>query len=453
MLKENKRTSPAFITDESVYANSHQNRNPNFCLKTLVTAANSSLLEMEKSLLTAINVEVSNHIPDDIVFSILSKLPLKSLKRFGCVRKSWSLLFDDNCFMTMFRSNLLTKDHPYYDYTSVFVQTKHGAYYDNYRYRLHSLSGDNIVELDWPNPFPCPIQEEDNYSPSSSEEEDEESEDNRVPPVTRFLIVGSVSINGTLCLDNQYSKAELCLWNPTTNEFKVIPSSPILSIPYYRVSPVHAQVGYDHVKDDYKVIRSMGAFPNPKLPPVYFWDLYSLNSNTWSTIEADVPRSIDNVDVYTDGVCHWWGEREKHAYLVSFDFSNESFITTLIPSYVDDSDAFNYAVGRTLVLLNGSIALIVTHSETYMFHISILGELGIKDSWTKLFIIGPLPPLWNPIGSAKKNKILFQNKYGGLALFDLSNKTIEEICVIPNTTFCKTVLHKESDLPIGGINN
>ncbi|CAJ2633590.1 unnamed protein product [Trifolium pratense] len=405
---------------------------------------------MEKSLMTATNVKFSNHIPDDIVFSILSKLPLKSLKRFGCISKSWSLLFDDNCFMTMFRNNLLTKDHPYYDYTSVLIQTKTRG-----GGGLYSLSSDNIVELDWPNPFRCPIQEEDNHPPSSSsseEEEEEGSQDN--PPVTRFCIVGPVSINGTLCLDNKNSNAELFLWNPTTNEFKFIPSSPILSAPYYHVWPTQTQVGYDHLKDDYKVIRSMCALPNLKSQPVFFWELYSLNSNTWSTIEADVPYSNDNVDVYTDGVCHWWGKREKHSYLVSFDFSNESFITTLIPSYVDDSDAFNYAVGRRLVLLNGSIALILTHSKTSMFHISILGELGIKDSWTKLFIIGPLPSLWNPIGSAKKNKILFENTSGGLALFDLSNKTIEEICVIPNPSFCITVvLHKESDLPIGGINN
>jgi molecular chaperone HtpG len=415
-------------------------------MKRLITAANSSLM-------TATNVEVSNHIPNDIVFSILSKLALKSLKRFGCVCKSWSLLFDDNCFMTMFRNNLLTKDHPYYDYTSVLIQTEHGSYYYNYKYRLHSLSGDNIVELDWPNPFPCPIQEEDNHPPSSSQGEEEEQELMVNLPVTRFLIVGSVSINGTLCLDNKYSENELLLWNPTTNEFKFIPSSPILSIPYYRVWSDDTRVGYDHVKDDYKVIRSMGAYTNPELPPVYFWDIYSLNNNTWSTIEADVPRSFDKVDVYTNGVCHWWGKTENHAYLVSFDFSNESFITTLIPSYVDDSDAFNYAVVRCLVLLNGSIALILSHSETSMFYISILGELGIKDSWTKLFIIGPLPRFWYPIGAVKKNKILFRQIYGGLALFDLSNKTFEEIGVIPNCTFCKTVLHKESNLPIGGINN
>ncbi|PNY00261.1 F-box/kelch-repeat protein at3g06240-like protein [Trifolium pratense] len=297
--------------------------------------------------MTTTNVEVSNHIPDDIVFSILSKLHLKSLKRFGCVCKSWSLLFDDNCFMTMFRNNLLTTDHPYYDYTSVLIQTRGGG-------GLHSLSGDNIVELDWPNPFPCPIQEEDNHPPSSEEEEeeddDEESEGNHPRPVRRFSIVGSVSINGTLCLHNRYSKGELLLWNPTTNEFKFIPSSPFLSAPYYFVWPDSSQlhVGYDRVKDDYKMCTRMEcAIGGVKEKSIHIWCHLTLAMNL--SLQHSYPR-----------------------------------------------------------------------------------ELGIKDSWTKLFIIGPLPCLWIPIGAVPKNKLLFETKDDGLALFDLSNKTIEEIGVLAN---------------------
>lgn len=40
--------------------------------------------------------KVSNqNIPDDLAFSIMSKLPLKSLKPFGCCCKSWRLLFEN----------------------------------------------------------------------------------------------------------------------------------------------------------------------------------------------------------------------------------------------------------------------------------------------------------------------------------------------------------------------
>lgn len=47
------------------------------------------------------NEKVRNHIHDDIAFSILSKLPLKSLKRFEYVRKSWSQLLENPQFMSM----------------------------------------------------------------------------------------------------------------------------------------------------------------------------------------------------------------------------------------------------------------------------------------------------------------------------------------------------------------
>jgi len=54
-----------------------------------------------------ISDEVCNYVSDDITFSILSKLPLKSLKRFECACKSCSLLFDNPYFMTMHHNYLL----------------------------------------------------------------------------------------------------------------------------------------------------------------------------------------------------------------------------------------------------------------------------------------------------------------------------------------------------------
>ncbi|RHN58127.1 hypothetical protein MtrunA17_Chr5g0447741 [Medicago truncatula] len=135
--------------------------------------------------------------------------------------------------------------------------------------------------------------------------------------------------------------------------------------------------------------------------------MYIPNSNTWRTIDVDMFRSYDNVVVYMDGVCNWWAKIEAHAYLVSFDFNNESCITTLIPSHVDEF----YSVWRhCLVLLNGSIAFILHYIETSILHILILGDLGIKDSWTKLFVVEFLPCLAYPIGAGKKGRILFRKK-------------------------------------------
>jgi hypothetical protein len=81
------------------------------------------------------------------------------------------------------------------------------------------------------------------------------------------------------------------------------------------------------------------------------------------------------------------------------------------------------------MILNGSIAFIVNYEEKATFHISILGELGVKESWTKLFIVGPLPCLEYPIGAGKKGNILIRKKDNKLAWFDLSTGMIDEIGV------------------------
>jgi hypothetical protein len=53
-----------------------------------------------------------------------------------------------------------------------------------------------------------------------------------------------------------------------------------------------------------------------------------------------------------------------------------------------------------------------------------LGELGVKESWTKLFIVGFIPCLEYPICAGKKENILFRKKDGKLVWFDLSTRMI-----------------------------
>jgi molecular chaperone HtpG len=62
-----------------------------------------------------------NYIVDDIAFCILSKLPDKSLKRFSCIRKSWTRLFENSVFINMFRNNLVSKSHSLYEDDDVYL--------------------------------------------------------------------------------------------------------------------------------------------------------------------------------------------------------------------------------------------------------------------------------------------------------------------------------------------
>ncbi|GAU25649.1 hypothetical protein TSUD_265750 [Trifolium subterraneum] len=194
---------------------------------------------MEKSM-GATNAKVSNYIPEDLAFSILSKLPLKSLKRFGCVHKSWALLFENLHFLNMYRNYFISNNHSYYDGTSILLNgTKNPLLGEGFHPTLYLLSGErfeNMVKLDWPPPFLA----DDSY----------------------IDILSQTCVNGTLCLAQEHGLGPKCLfWNPTTDEFKIIPSSPFLYQSRYMEPLVTFHgFGYDHVRDDYKVVRQLVFF-------------------------------------------------------------------------------------------------------------------------------------------------------------------------------------------------
>ncbi|KAK2399405.1 hypothetical protein QL285_049222 [Trifolium repens] len=178
------------------------------------------------------------------------------------------------------------------------------------------------------------------------------------------------------------------------------------------------------------------------LQVVSFWEIYSLTNNSWRKINDNVAHSDRCCEeVYMDGVSHWWWDKsETKIYLVSFDFIKESFITTPISSYGSDPFDFNSTRRRLLTILNGSIAFIVNYKEIEAtFHISILGELGIKESWIKLFIVGPLPCLEYPIGGGKKGNILIRKKDNKLAWFDLSTRLAVHGLAVPTVSFLGSI--------------
>jgi F-box interacting protein len=307
---------------------------------------------------------------------------------------------------------------------------------------LYSLSGkrfDNIVQIYGPNTINFGIDDDD----------DHDDDDNG------FKFVYPVSRNGTLDLkhDDFYGKKKLVVWRPAADLLKYKIPSPENN-PFWKFWAHHFQVGYDHVKDDYKMIRcthySCGMISG------HFWEMYSQSKNSWKKIDVDMPHSRwSRETVYMDGVFHWWDKNETHPYLVSFDFCKESFITTPIP--LDDSIPVDHSfdsmfVRRHLTVINGFIATMLNDKNTSTLHVSILCELGVKESWTKLFIVGLLPCLDHPIGPGKKTNILFRKKDGKLAWFDLSTEIIYEIdiTITTQTNDYKILFHKES-LPIGGI--
>jgi F-box interacting protein len=270
-------------------------------------------------------------------------------------------------------------------------------------------------------------------------------------------------VNGTLCFYGIYG--DIVLWNPSTQTIKPLPHSksqfiegPIsdeaLGYPYCAVDFYEHGFGYDHVTKDYKVIRFVDIYLDHRLaqpdddtddevvildPSSYkgldldpFWEIYSLKSKSWRKLHVDMPHSFVyrcDTGVYMDGVCHWLCEKNCSSVgpcLVSFYLSSEKFFVTLIPSDVDDCFV-DTSTWIKLAVLNGSITLISYHENTTTFHISILGEFGLEESWTKLLIVGPLSCVERPIGVGMKGEIVFIRKDKQLVWLDLSTQIVAEL--------------------------
>lgn len=418
-----------------------------------MAAASSATTDKKK-------VSTSSHIPDDLTFSILSKLPIKSLTRFTCVQKSWSLLFQNPIFMNMFRANFLLSKHDEDD-ENTCVLLKQMESRRPYHTSLYTLSGEkfeNRVRLD----LPTPLHENDSF----------------------IHIMCSAGINGVLCLsqERRSDHVTIVLWNPATEEFKLVPHS---HQPYENIefNPRPFAFGYDPVTNDYKVIR-IAQYPiffednwiylpdkdslfwrkdNPlweedMLYDDHFWEgyalhvyepfleIYSLRSNSWRKLNMDL-------SVFWHGccmmnlkeLCHW----QVNDQMASFDFSNEIFFETTLPSFDLKDNA-----KTDLAVLHGSVACIYNAVKTGYLHIWILGELGVKESWTKLFVLGPVPCIGHPIGVRIKSVMFYLKEDEKIAWIDLSTQRIEEIGVkAESPAWLQIVTYKENLLSFVGMNN
>jgi len=343
----------------------------------------------------------------------------------------------------MFRTNFISIHHSYYDDTTLILQEV--VERPLLRCYFHSLSGqryENRLKFHLPNPF----QEEN--------------------PV--IYIFESGATTGTLCIYTRHYNYNLVLWNPSTDELNVVPSSSMeFMSPYRNPYVILHGFGYDHVRDDYKIIRCVILFPlnnqdllclNVSQEDVQHeisyrrvWEIYSLRYYTWEELHVNMPRQCYSGLLYTDGICHWLSENNAQHYLVSFDLSNHVFFTTFTPLQIstDIDPNFDFEdVNTELVMLNGSIALISWYGHMTTFHISILGELGVSESWTKLFIIGPLPYLsLYPIGARRNGDIFFEKRYGELFFFDLNTQMIVELGGVKEAR-SNIIIYKKN----GGIN-
>ncbi|XP_059436800.1 F-box/kelch-repeat protein At3g23880-like [Corylus avellana] len=312
---------------------------------------------------------MANELPEDLVTEILLCLPVVSLLRFNCACKSWYALITHQNFI---RKHLL---HNKNNNTRLFLWQD-----ETTRDIVASTLSYETLQVSLTQPLPLPFTE-----------------------VTYF--VGSC--DGLVCLSD-YDALNVVIWNPATKETKVVPNSSMsrFSDDYHIMSGIG--FGFDAKTSDYKIIKFFSLFdPNESdnydyeghVPCYRLSEVYSLSVDSWRKVDSRPGLfDVNAIDTYINGMASWeaFDFDDNWEGVLSFDMSGEVFLKTPLPD-----DVLNSGDWRNFFVLNESIAMVFSSGNEEWLEICcdiwLLLEVGVKDSWTKLFTVGPITGIELPL--------------------------------------------------------
>ncbi|KAF5200316.1 F-box protein cpr1 [Thalictrum thalictroides] len=205
--------------------------------------------------------------------------------------------------------------------------------------------------------------------------------------------------------NNKLIYSYLYLWNPSTKQYKKLPTT-LFEIPEDRRNRscnIFFGLGYDLSTDDYKVVRILydyfqcpieeeGEFISRLTENSPFrWEsevhVYSMRRDTCKRIQ-DTPyllmdlKLFEFIDhgIHANGVIHWFSSPS----IVSFNVTSEKFNEVQTPDF--NNAAYNF---MSFGVLEGCLCVSVRfddcHVEGFM-----MKEYGVKESWTKIFSVSLL---------------------------------------------------------------
>ncbi|OVA03346.1 F-box domain [Macleaya cordata] len=355
--------------------------------------------------------------PEEIMVDILSRLPVKSIKRFRCVCKPWCDLFSSPNFVKMhLNHHSIEKDN-----LTLLVNDGCHLYTVDYDSSLSTLCDIEAVKIDYPLIFP-----EDRYGEVDETSYPLISSDNGVE------ILGSC--NGILCFTT-HDNDVIFLWNPSTKEHKKLQGAGYSE--YFRCSiRVPYGFGYGCKIDDYKLVS---IFYNFRFGSEV--EVYTLGSNSWKklkNIPYIVSSDLNRPGVLVNECLHWIaspnnglkknrGSKDSKV-IVSFDINDEIFLEVSHPEQLDDK------FGKHLGVLGGCLCLVSSlamDDNVESVDVWVMKEYGVRESWTKMFTIaqetlGECIDKLRPIQSFKNGKILLEtedNDTNALVLYDPKHET------------------------------
>ncbi|XP_028755851.1 F-box/kelch-repeat protein At3g06240-like [Neltuma alba] len=310
-------------------------------------------------------------LPEEIIRSILKRLPVKSLIRFHCVCKHWKDVIKTPSFIA---------DHLHHS----THQSPSLLFQENDRHPLQ------LRLLD------CEMQvREVRNTPL-------------IDSSSWVKIIGSS--NGLLCVainEADVYPASILLWNPATGEIRQVPRTRTIDRFDWDCT---VGFGFSPIINDYKIVRTY-AESGYVISGV---EVYSLSTGSWKEIELG---NLENVNLYlqtvsANGAIFWNGIKlgveeggeDDTDLIVSFDIAMEVF--TLIPMPNSFSKLGVYD-DKLAVLSHSRIGdfpnYLCSFIDLWVLEEGI-GSSTKRWSWTKKCTCGPLPSALN-LGVIWRNEI------------------------------------------------
>ena len=344
-------------------------------------------------------------LPCEMLDEILIRLPVKDLLRARCVSKGWCSLIDSTPFV---------KRHLSANAGAGSLLIRGSAGIGNFYLASFNAAQDEATALEINDPL-------------------------------KTLLVGARiqgAANGLVCVSKNNIN-QLFLINPATNKSRMIPSAP-QEFPrsfYYNESSV-CGFGYDHINDDYKVVKIADCF-------IQFRGImaivYSLKTNSWKRIH-NVPsntRFTRDSGAFADGALYWLGINNPvdindtccKDFLVVFDLGLDQFKEILIPAMKGPVVSFSTRCvdsdGRSLCIIDSYPDC---HTDLWLMNNS-----GAEIPWSKLLSVENhrTQPFrfFRPVYFSRSGEsVLLEVDNSKLVWYDLGKKAVKNFLIrgIPN---------------------
>ncbi|KAL3502776.1 hypothetical protein ACH5RR_037225 [Cinchona calisaya] len=354
-----------------------------------------------------------DHIPEEVLIHILTKVPAKSLLRFRSVSKSWKSLITSPYFISLHtHQSFLSKPSPPDDKMLVRHYSKAKK---TELYTIHHNNEDFTVENETKICFPF-----------------------RGLSRYYFRIVGFS--NGLLCLsDDVFGYTNLVmLWNPLIRRKITLPLPKSI---FNKLGPYMFVLGFgfDVKNNDFKVVRIayVQGINGYNLPPKV--EIFALNLGTWSGIDADVPENwvIEYfwTQAFVKGKVHWVAckmnmdrENGKENLIMVFDLSDEVFEELLLPNALLDESPINLCT----LEYKDSVAVLDYDRRLWSGSccIWLMKDYGDFKSWSKMYSVNLDAGMGMVLSFTNDGNLLLTVRNGELVTYDPRTRETKNLGVL-----------------------